>query len=148
MAYEFDFTEANGKRLFLGDDFVIELEVFDSDGLTQAELDAQIAAETVVMKDVAGYALRFAVKKKDATADPALIDKTTVSGITITGTFNVARGTNTQRVRVAFADTDSDPAVTALKAGTFRYACKRTDAGSEKTLAFGDFEFLAATTRA
>ncbi len=148
MAYEFNFTEANGKELILGDDFVIEFEVFETDGLTKAELDAQIEANTVTMKDVTGYALRFAVKKKDTTADPPLIEKITPDDITITGTFNVSRTVNTQRVRVAFADTDSDPTVTTLKAATYRYSCKRTDDGSEKTLARGDFEFIATATRA
>ena len=48
--------------------------------------------------------------------------------------INVDRATNTQRVIVAIADTDT----AALAAGIYKHALKRTDEGSETILSFGD----------
>ena len=50
---------------------------------------------------------------------------------------------------VAIADTDTWPDVgTPLKPKTYRHSLKRTDAGSETILAFGDFVLREATARA
>jgi hypothetical protein len=77
--------------------------------------------------------MSFAIRKGYNDADPIVVSKTTVSGITVTGSYNSVRASNTQRVVVAIEDTDT----ASLKAGDYVYTLKRTDAGSETTLAFG-----------
>ena len=82
---------------------------------------------TVTGENITGWTLAFAV----ATAYGAtpLFTKTTVSGITIS---NGAGGV----FDVAIADTDTD----ALASGGYVWEAKRTDAGQETVLAYGDLE--------
>lgn len=125
-------TEANvtaSDRFFVGEDKVLNFTVYQSDGVTP--------------QDVATWALQWVLRKTEKSTS-ALIDKTTGAGVTITGVYNVSPALNTQKVVVAIADTDTD----ALNPNvTYRHALKRTDAGSETVLAFGDFILLQAAVR-
>jgi hypothetical protein len=82
---------------------------------------------TVTGVNITGWALALAVATGYGTTP--LFTKTTVSGITITdgagGVFDVA-----------IADIDTD----ALEAGGYVWEAKRTDAGQETVLAYGEFE--------
>src|SRR5262245_60278845 len=118
--------------LFVGDDKGLSFEVFDASNIDpaayetdQAYYDAIVAAG--VMVDVAGFALRFDLRKGASANDPSLLTKATSSGISITGTYNVARAVNTQRVLVTLEDTDTN----TLPPKDYQYALKRTDAGFE-----------------
>ena len=131
MAIEDDITSAD--MLFVGDDRNLEFEIFDSDG---------VAGGTMV--NVSAYALRFDIRKGVEDSDPPVITKTTGgSGITVTGVYNAVRATNTQRVVVSIADTDTEN----MRAGDYEYTLKRTDAGSETTLAFGTVTLRKGTVR-
>lgn len=140
--------------VFLGEDKEIHFgPVYASSGLTDAQLAVLIAAGTATPVDASTWDLIWVLRRKDKTADPALIEKATGSpvGITVEGTFNASQALNTQDVVVALVDTDSydptsSPAV-ALRAGKYRHSLKRTEDGSETILAFGDFRFLQATAR-
>lgn len=151
MALEQDITAE--KRIFLGEDKRVEFPIYDQTDLTDEELLAEIAAGTATPLDVSGWELLFDIRKKDNTADPAIIEKTTGSpgGITVIGTWDASQSVNTQRIRVLLDDTDTyDPTASpdvVVKKGTYRYALKRMDDGSETVLVFGKFVFLQATTR-
>ena len=133
------------KYIFLGEDVSVKFQIGNDD----ATLDT-IDAGTATMVDVSGWAMTFIVRTSDTTLNAALITKTTGSGITIAGSFNATASVNTQRVVVSIEDTDI-PAYdgsTGLRPKTYRYSLKRTDAGSEKILAFGNFVLSEATARA
>lgn len=107
-------------ELFLGVDHQFEFTILN-------------AGETAAI-DVATWTLSWMLKRRWSDADAAkLLQKTSGSGITITGTFNATPGTNTQRVVVTIADEDTD----ALAQGKRYYELKRTDAGFETILAYG-----------
>jgi hypothetical protein len=90
-------------------------------------------AETLAV-DISGWALSWMVKRRKSDADAAaVLTKTTVSGIVISGTYNATITTNTQVATVTVADTDTD----AIAEGLYHYELKRTDAGLETPLAFG-----------
>jgi hypothetical protein len=94
--------------------------------------------------DVTGFTLAYVLRKGNSDADPALIAKTTASGITITGVFNATPASNTQRVLVAIEDIDTDD----LKPGSYQHALKRTDAGAETILMYTDADTPAVLTKA
>ena len=133
MAHEKHFTKDDD--LFVGDDIALEFEVFEDDLV----VDDDGAYVSGTPQDVAGWALAFAVRTSDTTSAAAVLSKTTSAGITITGTFDDVHADNTQRVVVAIADTDTYDGAVLVAPKTYRYSLKRTDAGSEKTLAFGKF---------
>ena len=115
------------EEFFIGEDKFLSYTVTEDDEVTP--------------QDVTGWALSWYLKKRatDADAD-AKLTKTTVSGITISGVYNADPALNTQRVVVAIADTDTGAAgspAEALPAGSYRMELKRTDAGSETVLSFG-----------
>lgn len=145
MAYERNFTKDDD--LFVGDDIRLEFEVFDDDLVVND--DGEYVSGTPL--DVSGWSLSFAVRRGDtATGTPQISKATGGDGITITGTFDAVRADNTQRVAVAIADTDtfSDAGVVLVSPSTYRYSLKRTNAGSEKTIAFGKFVLRMAPVRA
>lgn len=125
--------------IYLGDDTPIEFTIY-------ADAD-----ETTIL-NVTGWNISFAVRKSDRSST-ALIEKSTEdspAGIVISGVFNSSPASNTQKVTVTLLDTDSyDPnsPVVELSPGRYRYALKRMDAGSETTLAVGDFEFVQGAVR-
>ncbi len=83
--------------------------------------------------DITGWAITFIVKTSD-TAATAEFSKTVGSGITITSGANAV-------FEVAIDDTDIDGL-----SGTLRYKAKRTGAGTEITLNYGDFKMISVPT--
>ena len=145
MAVEFNVT-AESHKFFLGENKVLDLTIFDQDGVTPL--------------DVAGLPLTWSLKKKDKDSDPCIIEKgitaaSVSTGITIVGVYNVAPATNTQKVRITFASDDTDPDVTSLLATpytlkttvTYRHSLKRADVGNEGILTYGSWNFRQATER-
>jgi hypothetical protein len=135
------------RRIPIGDDRTLSFTIYNEDGL---ELDENQEYVSGTCKDVSGYALTFIVRTSDTTSNAALITKTVGSGITISGSFNASNSLNTQRVEVVVEDTDTwstDPEGQRLSPKTYRYALKRTDAGSETLLAYGDFVLFKTTAR-
>lgn len=142
--------------VFLGTDRTWKFKAWDQsalDGTTEAELDealqAAIEAATAVPLDVAGFAFEFVVRTSDKTQDAAVLSKTTGSGITVTGSYNVLPASNTQRIEVAVTDADIQQwdGSTGIRAKVYRYALKRTDDGSEQVYAKGNIEFLPSPAR-
>lgn len=94
--------------------------------------------------DITGWTLSWMVKRFASDADvSALVTKTTVSGITISGTFNASITVNAQRAVVTITDSDT----TALYPGLFSYELKRMDDGFEVPLATGLIEFRQGVIR-
>lgn len=108
--------------LFVGEDKNFELELLDIAG---------------VPVDMAGMAFVLDVRKRDNSADPAIISKVP----TLTGVYNSVRATNTQRQLVVLTDTE----LNLFKARTYRYSWKRTDDGSETVVVRGNFAPEKAT---
>lgn len=129
MSYESNIPAS--AHLFAGEDKVLSYEVFAADGVT--------------MENVAAFSLRWELRRCTPAAT-SVITKTTGNGdgITITGTYNSNRATNTQRVLVALTDTDTE----SLTAGRYNCALKRMDAGLEAVLSHGTVELLVAAVRA
>lgn len=117
-----DATIGGNGTLFVGEDKVFLLETIDVNGLPI---------------DMTSWTLLFDVRKKDNSADPAIVSKMP----NIIGVFNVDRSVNTQRALVTVTDTDMNE----FKAGTYRHSWKRMDDGSETVLAWGDFTPEKAT---
>lgn len=136
MAKEFNITEAN--EFFLGEDKILDFIVTGEDGLPF---------------DVTGMTLEWSLKKKDKDPDPPIIGKSVGSGIAIVGVFNSNPAVNTQRVRVTFLDTETDPFTTSglgtpytLKAKVaYRHSLKRLDNNNEVVLSYGSITFRQAT---
>ena len=121
-------------------DVVIPFKIYDGDGLTDAELEAAILADTAPLKDITGWDLSFTVRKKENSA-ATLIYKTSSGspgGISIAGGFG---GSPEQTAEVQIDDTDTyDPDVSPpveIKPGSYVYALKRIDAGAETVLDYG-----------
>ena len=109
--------------LFVGEDKVLICgPVTDKDG---------------TLVNIAGWSILFVVRKKDATADPALLSLSA----TVTGFFSLDPLLNTQVASVTVDDVDMDQ----FKAGTYRFSWKRMDAGFETILSYGDFVVEKAT---
>lgn len=109
--------------------------------------------QTTVM-DMTGVPLIWSLRKRDNSAEPALIEKSTEDsppGIVVEGTFNADPLVNTQEVVILLHDTDSwDETVSPpvrLRQRKYRHALKRMNDGAETVLAWGSFQFLMATTR-
>lgn len=95
------------------------------------------SAQTTI-REVTGYTTSFVVKRRpdDADADALM----TLSG-TVSGTFNASPGTNTQKITVTIADDATDA---EIPPGVAYWSLKRTDAGSERVLAFGTINLRRA----
>jgi hypothetical protein len=87
-------------------------------------------------QNISGWALRWDMRRNDNEVDPPVLTKTTSAGITITDGPN---GVGT--IAIASADTD------ALSPRMYRHSLKRTDAGSETELLFGNAVLGRRTTR-
>lgn len=119
-------AKQTGLELFSDTDFTLQFAILN-------------ATETLA-QDITGWALSWILKTDVHVADAdAVLEKTTAAGgITITGTYNSSIASNTQRVVVTILDTDTaseDP-------GTYVYSLKRTDAGSEVVLAYGQLQLI------
>ena len=110
--------------LFTGEDKTIEFEVLD-------ENDAPIDLEAWGAVNLR-FVMRKTVKATDAMLDLA---------VTISGTFNAVRASNTQRAVVTIVDT----ATTGFKAGSYPYSLKRLTDSSETILAYGTMTFEVTT---
>ena len=108
---------AKSEHWFKGEDRTINIDVDQADGTTP--------------QDMSGWALTWELK--DSATGLARITKTTAAGITITN----GDGTN-DRAQVTIADVDTEP----LVPGTYYHQLRRTDAGSEVVLSFGDAVLL------
>ena len=141
MAVNRDITADD--QVFFDTDRRLSYTVYDGDPTAE-----EIEAGTAVCVDVAGWALAWTLRKKPNTS-VALIEKTSVDGITIEGIFDPSPAINTQRVIVEIEDTDTydpdaSPEVYVKPSTTYAYALKRTDDGEETILAFGSFTLLQA----
>lgn len=139
MALEVNITTEH--HFFSGEDKKIKLVIYTSD------------AKTAIL-DTSSMSLLWQMRKKDNSADPALISKSTdVSppGITHEGVYDSDPDVNTQKVVITLLDTDTyDDGVSPLwwiKKRKYRHALKRMDDGFETVLAFGNCQILQATTR-
>jgi hypothetical protein len=135
MAITADFT------ITYDTDVRVPFVIWDGDGLTDDELQAQIDAGTARRKDLTGATIAFYLRKKVNTPDPPLIYKSTEtspSGVSVDGTFG---GSPDQIVYVTFEDTDTyDPTsspVVNVKPGRYPYALKELGDGIETILARG-----------
>ena len=117
--------------LFAGEAKTLEFEIL------AAGQDPTNANAT--MQNVTGWALKWSLRKAVPGIAPhrqqgdEVLVKTTVTGITIVGTFNASRPLNTQRVRVLLAKADT----TSLLGGQYVHGLLRTDVGAEGMLTFG-----------
>lgn len=136
MSYESNIPVAS--HFFAGEDKTLSYEVFAADG--------------VAMENVEGFALEWSLRKTIIGSDPfraqgaAVLTKTTTlspGGIAVTGVYNSVRATNTQRVTVTIADTDTE----GLSGGKYVCSLKRVDAGVEAVLSHGVVEVLVAAVR-
>ena len=108
---------------FAGEDKTLVFDIVDVNG----------AAQTMT-----GWALEWVVRRS-ASSTTATLTKTTGAG-----TVALSNGSGTDdRATVTITDDDTLNLVT----GTYVYALRRTDAGSEQVLAFGTLELLKPATR-
>lgn len=135
MSYESSISTT--AHFFAGEDKILSYEVFT-------------AGSTTTMENVATFSLQWDLRKTQEGADPyraqgavVLTKATGGSGITITGTHNAVRATNTQRVLVTIADVDTE----SLPGGRYVCALKRMDSGLESVLSHGIVELLVAAVR-
>jgi hypothetical protein len=105
---------------FIGEDRTFRFTVFD---------------ETGAVQNISGWTLEWVLRERPWGAQ-ALITKTTGAGITIT---NAAGGV----CEMTLADDDT----INLPPGTYFYTFRRTNAGSETVLAFGDAILQQPATR-
>jgi hypothetical protein len=141
MAYERSVTRDD--KLFAGVARTIEFEVF----ATLAVVDGGTSAATL-MRDASGLAFKWAMAKTVRSASPDIslgamvVEKTSAAlgGITVTGTFNASRGTNTQRVVVTLEKADTE----ALAGGAYAHALEITTAGLEDVLTHGTVQLLVS----
>lgn len=129
---------------FVGTDAILSYEIFREGSPVDAN------GVPTEMQDAAGMALKWSLRVALGGVTPPyrsqgteVLTKTSGSGIALTGTFNVNRTVNTQRVEVAIADTDTD----TFTAGRYVDSLKRTDSGAETILSYGTVELLMPTVR-
>lgn len=140
MAYRRDFPKIND--IIIGDDLAFHFEVFQDDLV--ATFDSETGQDVYVSgtpEDVSGWTFRWELRIKDTSTGAPILSKTVGSGITITGTYSPVHASNTQRVVVAIADTEtySDAGAVLIPPKTYMYSLKRDDPGSEKTVVYGKF---------
>lgn len=126
MAIEAPLGEDPNRPWFIGEDKEIDFEILADDGLA-------IDDPAKSPDDVATWIVVFSLRKLDTSSVP-IIEKRTGSGVSVVGIYSSSRAANTQRIRVAIEDIDTD----ALKALTYRYGLKRLVAGGDSVLSFGN----------
>ena len=137
MAFE---AEIGGSgSLMLGEDKTLSIEVIDAD-LAAFDPDDE---STWVPKNITGFTMTFIVRDQSSYAGTLLVTKSA----SVTGVYNATRSVNTQRASVTIDDTDFVSESGLIPAGTSYYSLKRTDAGSETVLVFGEF-IVQETTQA
>jgi len=135
MSYESNISTT--AHFFAGEDKILSYEVFAADGTT--------------MENVSTFKMDWTLRRKSS-ASPfrgqgaVVVTKSTEGtgpGITVTGVYNATRGTNTQRVLVSIADTDTE----SLTGDRYVCSLKRMDDGLEAVLSHGVVELLVAAVR-
>jgi hypothetical protein len=91
---------------------------------------------TTTPQDITGWSMKWEMRRSDGAADPVVLSKTTSAGIAIT---SGPSGTGT----ITIDDTDTD----SLDPRLYRHSLKRTDAGSETVLLYGNAVLGKRTTR-
>jgi len=111
---------------FVGEDKTLPFEIYSDDEAT--------------IQNVTGFAMHWVLRtRKDD--DAILLDKSTGEAtITISGSYNADPDTNTQRVNVIIADTDTEH----FQPGRYYHTLKRTDAGLATVLSYGDVHLKKA----
>lgn len=112
---------ANVGDLLVGEDKVLSFHVLDDVG---------------VPVNIAGWAMLFVVRR------PIDAGTTAISvAATITGTYDIDPDVNTQRAVVTLTDDHLAASAFAPSGSALKhvYSLKRTDAGFETVLAYGDF---------
>jgi len=134
MSYESSIEATD--HFFAGEDKTLSYEVFAEDG--------------VAMENVAAFAMEWTLRKSLTSKQPyraqgsvVVTKETGGSGITVTGAYDSVRASNTQRVIVTIADTDTEN----LAGGRYVCSLKRTDAGIEAVLSHGVVEVLVSPVR-
>jgi hypothetical protein len=130
MAVELNLGASATDRVFIDTDWTKDFMV--------ADIDTDSTGATA--KNITGWAITFDIRRSDASSS-VLLTKTA----SITGTFNSVLATSTQVARITVADTDVTTAIFGANGGTFRYSLKRTDAGTETVLAYGNILIKRAT---
>ena len=121
MALEADLGLDN--TFCVGDDKNLDLEVLDDDD---------------VPVDITGWTGTYDMRESDHAAAAILSISTSVTGV-----YNADRETNTQRLRTAFARTQTS----LLQPGLYRYSIRRTTSGSSTVLRFGSHLWREATQK-
>jgi hypothetical protein len=134
MAAEIQIGGSDTDRIFLDTDFTRTFEVLD--------IDTDSTGATA--KDITGWAMTLDIRQSDGSSTVKQ-SFTTVAGLAIAGTFNSVAASNAQRVTWTCADTDITTAIFGPNGGTFRYSLKRTDAGFEGIVQYGDIVIQRAT---
>lgn len=119
-------TEGTLDGLFVGADHVVELTVYQDDAAT--------------IQDITGWTIVLDIRHSDL-GSPALISKTG----TVSGVYNSVPATNTQKVSFTITDDDLAASVFPADDKVYRYSIKRTDAGSEQPLRYGDATIVRVT---
>ena len=108
---------------FAGEDKTFVFDIVDANGAAQV---------------MTGWAIEWVLRRSAASSTATLTKNT--SG----GTVALSNGSGTNdRATVTVTDDDTLNLVT----GTYEYAMRRTDAGSEQVLAYGPAELQRASTR-
>lgn len=117
-----------------------EQNILASDGVFAGEtkqLQFSVTDSADSPQTMTGWTLEFVIRTQVG-ATTALLTKTTASGIAIAN----GAGTN-DRATVTLTAANT----TAVGAGTFSYALRRSDSGSEQVLAYGSLVIRQAATR-
>lgn len=122
-----DITIGGSGELFVGETKSLVFEILDGDPNDAASLPV----------DATGWDLHFVLRKKDNTADPAIIDNTAV----VAGVFAADRAGNLQRATVLLTHAQ----LLLVRAATYRYSFVRKDSGAEDVINYGDCKPQKAT---
>lgn len=91
--------------------------------------------------DMTGWSVVLDIRKKDTSSDPPLLTK---SGV-LSGAYNVDPVTNAQIFTFTLSDDDLSALVFKGDDPILRYSFKRTNAGAETVLRFGDCPITRVT---
>jgi hypothetical protein len=130
MAANVQMGGSDTDRIFLDTDFTRDVHVKD--------IDTDSTGATA--KNITGWTVALDIRTKDSASTAKY-----AATLSVTGTFNSVAASNTQRARWTCADTDLTTAIFGANGGTYRYSIKRTDAGAETVLQYGDIVIQRAT---
>lgn len=90
--------------------------------------------------DMSGWTVVLDIRKED-TSSASLLSKTG----TVSGSYNADPDLNTQKVTFTLSDDDLAATIFTKDDATLRYSIKRTDAGAEQPLRYGDCTIVRIT---